>query len=871
MKRALLGLSVLATVALAGCSCGNVNPEAPTRISQDSGTSIPAPDAGAPDAGGPGSLTLNAGGDLKFCAGGAAVIGPAAQPGYSYRWTPSTGLSGASLAQPTASPAQTTRYRVDATAPNGARGSASVLVTVWPNPTVDPIAAAVIEPGGSATITGSAQGGTPPYQFGWSSPDGTCGGPPCLSEATAASTEVAPPASTQLSLRVVDVNGCSASRHAQVTVLDPLAARVGPDRGICAGDSVTLGQAPVGGLAPYTFVWSSSDVACTSPGCIDDPSLQSPVLTPGQDTTFFEQVTDALGLQTEGSATLSVLPDPGVAGEDVYVVPGGSTQVGPAPITSATYAWGCNRVDCAISSTTAAQPLVFPARSTRYTLQASSGDGCEKESAATAWVELNAESAPRSGDAAFPVSAVLQVRFDQPMLESTFDPSRVQLIAADSGDLIPTTASYDPGTRTLTVRPPAPGTRGYSQGNDYTLTLTGGPGGVVSDDPILSNIFFGDWNLDFTTGAADTTPPTVVFRTPPAGASSAATNSALQATFDEALDPATVNASTFQLAGPAGGVQGAVSYDFESHTATFVPALPLDVSTAYAVTLAGVADLSGNLGGDAWTFTTGTGPDLTPPSVLAVSPVDGAVAVLSTATLSFTFSEPVYPGSFFGIRLIDETQGGEVGGTLAYDPLTQTATFTPSTMLAGGSTFALQVSGVQDLAGNAMSAPFVSHFTTMRTLFWDDFEHGTAKWSLPPNEAGVAWGTIVNAFSSPIHSLTDSPQGRFAPNVVSIAQTAAPIDVTGVSALVIEFAMRTRTQRKSDYFYLDYRVDGGTWVEIDRPGKAEGWNGNGPWVRWTLPVTPPAGSALDLRLRLVTDATKDRDGIYVDDVAVQAP
>ena len=870
MKRALLGLSVLATVALAGCSCGNVNPDAPARIAQDSGTGIPAVDAGTPDAGAPGPLTLNTGGDQSFCAGGAAVIGPAAQAGYSYRWTPATGLSGDSVARPTASPVQTTRYQVDATAPNGARGSASVLVTVWPNPTLDPIAAAVVEALGSTTLTGSAQGGTPPYQFRWSSPDGSCGGAPCLADPTAASTGVAPLASTQLSLQVVDAHGCSASQGVQVTVLDPLAAVVGPDRGICAGDSVTLGQPPVGGMAPYTFVWTS-DVACTSPGCIDDPLAQSPVLTPGQDTTFFEQVTDALGLQTAGSATLSVLPDPGVAGDDVYVTEGGSTQVGPASIAGGTYAWRCDRVDCALSSATDAQPQVSPVRSTTYTLQASSGEGCEKESTAIAWVGLEAESAPLSGDSAYPVSAALQIQFDQPMLAATFDPSRVQLTSADSGDLIPTTASYDPGTRTLTVQPPTPGTQGYSGGNDYTLTLTGGPEGVVSDDPVLPNIFFGDWTLDFTTGAADTTPPSVVFRTPPAGASSAATNSAIQATFNEALDPATVNASTFQLAGPAGAVQGAVSYDFESHTATFVPAAPLEVSTAYAVTLAGVADLSGNRGGDAWSFTTGSGPDLTPPSVLSVAPSDGAVAVLSTATVSIAFNEPVYPGSFAGIRLLDETHGGAVGGTLTYDPLNQTATFTPSTMLPGGSTFALQVTGVQDLAGNAMSVPFASHFTTMRTLFWDDFEHGTAKWSLPPNGAGVAWGTVVNSFTSPTHSLTDSPQGRFAPNVVSIAQTAAPIDVTGVSALVIEFAMRTRTQRKSDYFYLDYRVDGGPWVEIDRPGKSEGWNGNGPWVRWTLPETLSAGSALDLRLRLVTDATKDRDGIYVDDVAVQAP
>lgn len=932
MKSVVFGLAAVAALACAGCSCGNTNPEGPSRVVGDAGSQ---------------PLTINAGPDRAFCRGSSVVIGPAALVGYRYQWLPSTGLSSASIAQPTASPTQTTRYRLDVTSPDGATGTTSVLVTVrplplaqagqdasvcsgasvgiggdsiaglsyaWspvdglddahiaaphaspdqtttyqltvtdgygcsaqapvtltvqPSPTVDPIASALVEAGGSATLSGNVRGGAPPYQLTWSSSDPTCTGSPCISDPSAGTTVVSPSSTSDFSLAVLDSNGCGAVQHAQVTVLAPLLANAGGDRGICSGDSIPLGTGPTGGEGPYTIAWTA-DVACYTPTCISDCSVAIPIVSPTQTTTFTELVTDALGAQASGTATVSVFPDPGVAGTDVYVVPGGSAQVGPAPVEGATYAWTCNRDDCALSSATDAQPLASPSRSTTYVLQDSSGPGCAKTSSATAWVGLQTNTAPALGDPAFPASSTLQVQFDQSMLATTFDPDRVQLTDANTGDLIPTTVSYDASSRTLSVRPPAPGTQGYAAGSDYTLTLTGGAAGVISDDPILPNILFGDLTLDYTTGAVDTTPPAVIYRTPPAGSTSAAINGAIQATFNEALDAATVNTTTFQVVGPAGPVGGAVSYDFTSHTATFVPSAPLEVFTTYAVTLANVADLSGNLGGDSWTFTTSDQSDTTPPTVIAVSPADGAVGVTSTTRVAITFSEPVYPGSFLGIRLRDQTHGEFVGGSLAYDALTQTVTFTPATMLAGQSTFEVQVAGVQDLAGNAIQPPFASHFSTLRTLFFDDFEHGVANWNLPPNAAGKSWSTQTRSFTSPTHSLTDSDRSKYTPGS-TVAQTVAPIDVTGVSELTLEFALRTKTERNRDFFYVDYSVDGASWVEVDKPGSGQGWSGNGPWSRWTIPVPIPAGSSLSVRLRLTADSKKNFDGVYVDDVAVQAP
>jgi len=80
------------------------------------------------------------------------------------------------------------------------------------------------------------------------------------------------------------------------------------------------------------------------------------------------------------------------------------------------------------------------------------------------------------------------------------------------------------------------------------------------------------------------------------------------ATFSEAMNPSTINTTTFTLAGPgAAAVTGTVTYDAPSHVATFTPAANLALSTLYTATITtGAQDLFGNpLASDfVWTFTT---------------------------------------------------------------------------------------------------------------------------------------------------------------------------------------------------------------------------------------------------------------------------
>ncbi|WP_165768328.1 T9SS type A sorting domain-containing protein [Hymenobacter amundsenii] len=83
------------------------------------------------------NVTADAGLDKAICQGGSTQIGPEVDDGadYTYSWSPATGLSSTSVAQPTASPTTTTTYTVSVTKKGtSCTQTDAVKVTVNPNP-----------------------------------------------------------------------------------------------------------------------------------------------------------------------------------------------------------------------------------------------------------------------------------------------------------------------------------------------------------------------------------------------------------------------------------------------------------------------------------------------------------------------------------------------------------------------------------------------------------------------------------------------------------------------------------------------------------------------------------------------------------------
>ncbi len=117
--------------------------------------------------------------------------------------------------------------------------------------------------------------------------------------------------------------------------------------------------------------------------------------------------------------------------------------------------------------------------------------------------------------------------------------------------------------------------------------------------------------------SSDSAAPTVASRSPAPGATGVSVDTSVTATFSEAMDAATINASTFELRNASNAVVTAtVSYDGATRTATLRPASALAASSSFTATVRGgstdprVKDTAGNaLAANAtWSFTTGSAP-----------------------------------------------------------------------------------------------------------------------------------------------------------------------------------------------------------------------------------------------------------------------
>jgi hypothetical protein len=107
--------------------------------------------------------------------------------------------------------------------------------------------------------------------------------------------------------------------------------------------------------------------------------------------------------------------------------------------------------------------------------------------------------------------------------------------------------------------------------------------------------------------------------------------------------------------------------------------------------------------------------DVTGPSVSTVSPVDSAIDVAATTTVSWQFDEAIQQRDITSanFNVLDDT-GVEVAGSLSYDETLNEVVFTPASDLTAETTYFTFASGaVKDMAGNAMDSNSRTSFTTI--------------------------------------------------------------------------------------------------------------------------------------------------------------
>jgi hypothetical protein len=194
--------------------------------------------------------TVSAGSNVSICSGQSTTIGgaPTATGGnpanYVYTWSPATGLSSTSIANPTANPTTTTTYTVSV---NGgdATCTATSSVTVTVNTpdvlAVSPSGNQSICPGGSVQLS-AANGFT---NYSWSTPAGIVSGQ-SITASQAGSYQVT----------ATDPDGCtstSTSTQVSVTSVPAFSISSAADLDLCPGENVLLSGTP--GFTNY--VWTT--------------------------------------------------------------------------------------------------------------------------------------------------------------------------------------------------------------------------------------------------------------------------------------------------------------------------------------------------------------------------------------------------------------------------------------------------------------------------------------------------------------------------------------------------------------------------------------------------------------------------------------
>ena len=304
---------------------------------------------------------------------------------------------------------------------------------------------------------------------------------------------------------------------------------------------------------------------------------------------------------------------------------------------------------------------------------------------------------PVNGAANVPVNKIITATFSTNMDATTINSTTFYIQQGTT--VVPGVVTYSGMTATFTP------SANLLPNTVYTGTVTTG----AKDS--LGNSMISNYTWSFATG----TPPTVISTDPANGATNVSLNKIITANFSVAMDPTSINSTTFLLKQGTTSVSGTVTYS--GITATFTPSAALLPNTVYTATITtGAKDPFGNALANnyVWSFTTGI-PDIIPPTVIATDPVNGAVNVPITKKISATFSELMNPSTINTTTFLLKQGATSISGTVTYSGVT--ALFSPLVNLSPNTLYTATITtGVKDLAGNAMVSNYVWSFTTGQSV-----------------------------------------------------------------------------------------------------------------------------------------------------------
>lgn len=375
--------------------------------------------------------------------------------------------------------------------------------------------------------------------------------------------------------------------------------------------TITTGaENPLGNALTANFVWTFTTgtipaVISTIPlrGATDVPLNQKIIAT-------FSQTMNSTTVIAPGTFTLAVTGGAIVPGTVTYVAATNTVMFAPTANLLPSTAYTAT-ID------TAAQSTAGNALAGNYAWSFTTGVTTDA-TAPTVTITV-----PASAATDVPTNQAVTATFSKAMDPATITASGTftVAVAGAGGAAVPGTVTYAGSIATFTP------TAALAPSTEFTATITNAAKDL-SGNALTAGAVPNPWS--FTTGTgADTTPPTITLTSPADGDTDVPLNSAVNATFSEAMDPTTITAPgtfTLAVAGVGGAaVAGNVTYDTVNQIATFTPTANLAASTQYTATITNAAtDLAGNplaagTTPNPWSFTTGTtvGPEPPPLGVAA--------------------------------------------------------------------------------------------------------------------------------------------------------------------------------------------------------------------------------------------------------------
>ena len=248
----------------------------------------------------------NAGNDITIpsCTPVGLQIGgsPTASGGgggpYSYQWSPGTGLSSTTSANPSvAGISSDNTYTVVVRDVNGCTASDQVLAHAINNtPSINISASGITAwcsgSNSSVNLTANVTGGTAPVSYAWNGVN--------INPVNSQVVTVYPNSTGNYNYTVTVTDGFNCTATATKTIkvnAIPIVNAGARIYDICGGQNVTIGGNPTaqGGVPPYTYSWNSGANA-----------VANPVVNPVTSTTYIVTVTDSMGCSAAASSTVLV-------------------------------------------------------------------------------------------------------------------------------------------------------------------------------------------------------------------------------------------------------------------------------------------------------------------------------------------------------------------------------------------------------------------------------------------------------------------------------------------------------------------------------------------------------------------------------------